>query len=61
MNSAIKLLVCDLLKEYKSAQKTLLWSVILQIVKQKLKIREKTLKLYSKVLFNGYLEKAMKD
>ena len=61
MNSAIKLLVCDLLKEYKSAQKTLIWSVILPIVKQKLKIREKTLKLYSKVLFNGYLEKAMKD
>ena len=61
MDSAIKLLVCDLLKEYKSAQKTLIWSVILPIVKQKLKIREKTLKLYSKVLFNGYLEKAMKD
>ena len=61
MNSAIKLLVCDLLKEYKSAQKTLIWSVILPIIKQKLKIREKTLKLYSKVLFNGYLEKAMKD
>ena len=61
MNSAIKLLVCDLLKEYKSAQKTLIWSVILPIVKQKLKIREKTLKLYSKVLFNGYLEKAMKE